>query len=79
VARPRCAQHPNSRVWFDGTHGAPGLKRQRFNCVQPNGSRHAFTLPLPADTNAGYETRPATRGRSALTSKQTAASLTIGG
>ena len=47
MARPRCAQHPNSRVWFDGTYGAPGLKRQQFKCVQPNGARHVFTLPLP--------------------------------
>ncbi len=46
MARPRCPHHPNSKVWFDGTYGAPGRKRQRLKCVIGE-QRHVFTEPLP--------------------------------
>ena len=35
--RPECARHPQSRVWFDGTYGRPGRRRQRFKCVPLTG------------------------------------------
>lgn len=48
MARPKCPRHPNSRVWFDGTYGAPGRRRQRFRCLPGNGERwHRFTEQLP--------------------------------
>lgn len=47
MARPSCPRHPDAKVWFDGSYGPPGRRRQRFKCVQPGGNRHVFTLRLP--------------------------------
>lgn len=46
--KPECPRHPRSRVWFDGTYGRPGRRRQRFKCVPRDGEpTHVFTELLP--------------------------------
>lgn len=49
MRRPRCPEHPHNKVWFDGTYGSPGRRRQRYKCVPPpgEGRPHVFTEPLP--------------------------------
>ena len=54
--RPECARHPRSRVWFDGTYGRPGRRRQRFKCVPRTGERrHVFTELLPRTIAEDHE------------------------
>lgn len=45
--RPSCPQHPEAKVWLDGTYGSGEHRRQRYKCVLPNGSMHVFTEKLP--------------------------------
>ena len=53
MRRPACPRHQHSKVWFDGTYGAPGRERQRYKCVPLNGEkRHVFTEPLPRQRTA---------------------------
>lgn len=43
-------EHAGSRVRFDGRHGSPGHRRQRYRCVPDNGdSPHRFTEVLPRE------------------------------
>jgi len=52
VAVPRCARHPKSKVWLDGSYGRPGHRRPRFKCVE---GRHVFTEPLPRQQTVAAE------------------------
>lgn len=52
-AAPACPRHSKSKVWFDGTYGTPGHRRQRYKCLPGNGDRpHRFTEPLPRQRTA---------------------------
>jgi hypothetical protein len=45
--RPSCPKHPGSKVLLDGRYGKPSHPKQRYKCVQPDGTRHVFTETLP--------------------------------
>ncbi|MEX2253034.1 MAG: hypothetical protein WD649_02680 [Thermoleophilaceae bacterium] len=53
--RPQCPQHPKWKVWFDGTYGVDGHKRQRYKCISPTGDTHVFTEVLPRQRPASGE------------------------
>jgi hypothetical protein len=54
--RPRCAAHPDARVWKNGLYGRPGHRRPRYRCFPADGSRsHVFTEQLPRRQIAGEE------------------------
>ncbi len=56
TAAPACPRHPESRVWFDGTYGKPGHRRQRFKCLPADGDpSHRFTETLPRQHTASGE------------------------
>jgi hypothetical protein len=43
-------EHAGSRVRFDGRHGPPGHRRQRYRCMPDNGDApHRFTEALPRE------------------------------
>ena len=43
-------EHAGSRVRFDGRHGPPGHRRQRYRCIADNGDPpHRFTETLPRE------------------------------
>jgi hypothetical protein len=43
---PRCARHPDAKVWRDGTYGRPDRRRQRYRCLPEDGSPpHRFSEP----------------------------------
>jgi hypothetical protein len=43
-------EHAGSRVRFDGRHGPPGHRRQRYRCIADNGDPpHRFTEALPRE------------------------------
>lgn len=56
--RPKCPQHPNGYVVFDGLYGDPDHRRQRYRCW-PTGKSgktepyHRFTEPLPRQVTVG--------------------------
>jgi len=80
---PRCARHPKSKVWLDGSYGRPDHRRPRFKCVE---GHHNFTEPLPRQQTgaaecthcerplASYEGAPAPR-RQRYTTREIAATL----
>lgn len=45
--RPSCPKHPGSKVLLDGRYGNESHPKQRYKCVQPDGTRHVFTEKLP--------------------------------
>lgn len=55
---PECPLHPGSRVWRDGTYGAPGRQRQRYRCTPPDGgSSHRFIEAAAGDGNLALRPR----------------------
>jgi hypothetical protein len=53
LRRAACLRHKRSTVWFDGTYGSPGRRRQRFKCVPGDGDKpHVFTEALPRQRTA---------------------------
>src|SRR3990170_147332 len=50
IVRPRCPEHPDSRVWLDGFRRCEWSdvhRRPRYRCLTPEGTRgHSFGLPV---------------------------------
>jgi hypothetical protein len=50
IVRPRCPEHPDTKVWLDGferCRWSDAHRRPRYRCVTPEGTKgHAFSLPV---------------------------------